>query len=333
MNKILWSLLAIFVLPATAGAQQAPGYSGMVLIAKDTYLTINDLKVPSLKPGQPPVEDKGERLGILKIESLESKKGYTFTSLPVTNWGNETRKPSDLEAVCEIPGRLHEYLLAESGYYLHDYGRLFHLRVVQVGSGWQVTVLKVLRYDALAGYVREKDEAGTTYKGDEIEGLFCLVVAGRTYLVFGERGGKSKNGKKAARIVWGEMDFENYQFRMLGTSELVERSLLGDRDCSDLLIRSEKGGWSVWSVATRDVGDMGPFESVVYRAGLFPAVPKPEEGQSLLQFTREEALPRTYRADGLKIEALALPAESVPGSSWSVGTDDEYLGGIWRPLF
>jgi hypothetical protein len=107
----------------------------------------------------------------------------------------------------------------------------------------------------------------------------------------------------------------------------VAKSVLGERDCSDLHLEAKDGGWAVWSVATRDEGDAGPFHSAVYRAGKFVV----EDGK--VRFVREEAPADVYHLHGLKVEALAAAPKCVSKSAFAIGTDDESYGGIWRPLF
>ena len=37
--------------------------------------------------------------------------------------------------------------------------------------------------------------------------------------------------------------------------------------------------------------------------------------------------------DGLKVKALAGPPDSVSSAFLSFATEDEHLGGVWRPLY
>ena len=191
-------------------------------------------------------------------------------------------------------------------------------------GAWQAESLR-----AFKPYDRELDERGSTWEGDQVEGLACFPGFDKPILVLGERGGRTKSGHKAGRLVWGELDLTEYRFKKLGEEDLVAKSVLGERDCSDLHLEAKDGTWAVWSVATRDIGDVGPFHSVVYRAGAFVL----DREQKAIRFVRENGPADVYHLHGLKVEALATPPKCVPGSAFSIGTDDESFGGIWRALF
>ena len=77
-------------------------------------------------------------------------------------------------------------------------------------------------------------------------------------------------------------------------------------------------------VATQDLGDNGPFRSIVYLAGRI----EPDASEPV------QVLPETNASwvlDGLKVEALGPSA--VERSLLSIATDDENYEGVWRPLF
>ena len=315
MGRFLVGVL-VAALAFHAGALPAgerPGYSGMVRIADNTFLTVNDRKNP-IQPGA--------RLGILTVTPRD---GTFFHPLSVTDWADAEKDPSDLEACCDIPGRPGEYLLAESGHFRKKFGRIFHVRVGRdADGGWQAEALRAFR-----AYDRALDEQGTTWEGDQVEGIACFPAFDRTILVYGERGGLVKGGRKPGRLVWGELDLATYQFRKLGEEDLAAKSVLGERDCSDLLLKPNGDAWQVWSVATKDAGNAGPFHSVVFRAGAFVL----DRDRREFRFVRESQPAAQCHLAGLKVEALAAPAKCVPESGFSVGTDDEGFGGVWRPLF
>jgi hypothetical protein len=294
-------------------AAESPSYSGMVRIADNTFLTVHDRKTPL---------DKGYRLGILTVTEHD---GTFFRPLPVKDWREDEGMPSDLEACCAIPGRSSEYLLAESGSFNRKFGRIFHVQVKRDQEGaWQAAVLRVFRC-----YRRQLDEKGRTHEGEQVEGIACFTDKDKTILVLGERGGQVRGEHRPGRLVWGELDFERAEFKPLGDEPLVAKSVLGDRDCSDLLLVKEKEAWTVLSVATRDGGSAGPFHSAVFRAGTF----QPATETTPARFVREETPVVLYQLHGLKVEALGLAPLCILNSVFSIATDDEAFGGIWRPLF
>jgi hypothetical protein len=311
MNRLCLSLCAaISLFPLAARAVEPPGYSGMARIAENTFLTVNDRKTP---------RDAGERLGVLTIEPT----GARFQPVMVADWGSPQGPPSDLEAAAAIPGRPGECLLAESGRFMGRFGRIFHVRLEKVGEGWRAHPLGVF-----APEPRALTPEGSVYQANEVEGIACFQAGDRLILVLGERGGQARDGRAVARLVWGELDLAAYRFTRMGDRELVGRSVLGDRDLSDLLVREEGGRWVVWSVATVDAGDNGPFRSLVFRAGEF----RLDRRRGRVDYVRGRHRERALEADGVKIEALAEPAQIVAGSLFSIGTDDENYGGVWRPL-
>lgn len=76
-------------------------------------------------------------------------------------------------------------------------------------------------------------------------------------------------------------------------------------------------------------GDNGPFHSVIYQAGYFII----DQKNKTIRFARNAKPKILSDLSGIKVEALAAPAVNVPNSLYSIATDDERYGGIWRPLF
>jgi hypothetical protein len=307
-------VLALLWCTIPAGASDVPGYGGMTKISDNTFLTVNDRKNP-IHPGY--------RLGIIK---LTEKDGIVFTPIEVLDWMHEEKEPSDLEACCAIPGRGSEFLIAESGFYKGSFGRIFHIALSRAGgNAWNARVIKAFKI-----YTRPLDAKKRTFKGDQVEGLACFNALGKTILVYGERGGAVHNGKKLGTLVWGTLDLGTHRFQKIGEAPLVDTSLLDARDCSDIhLVPEKNGSISVLSIATQDAGDNGPFYSVLYRAGRFVIDPKAET----VRFVRG-AEPEIFSVlSGIKVDALAGPAKNAPESKYSIATDDEIYGGIWRPIF
>ena len=101
-------------------------------------------------------------------------------------------------------------------------------------------------------------------------------------------------------------------------------------DNGDLLLaRPADGvGFEVLSVAADDPGDSGPFQSVVYRAAR-------AHGGQLVPATGDRVI---AVLGGMKVEALAAGVQTVRHDNvvvhcpFTVATDDEELGGVWRPI-
>jgi len=309
-------MLALTSLPTKS--EEKKGYSGMVHIEKDIYLAVKDNKNSNI----PKYNQHGPRVTIIRITA---GKDPHHESVEVDDWKDNDGVPSDLEAVCSIPGRPYEFLLAESGFFDNKFGRIFHVQLAQQNQSWRLKVLGVMRI-----YKRALDNRSRTVKANEVEGVSCFRDAeNRLILVYAERGGLIGNSQQVGRILWGEFDLNKYEFKQSGDEALVSSSVLNDRDCSDLFIQVGNESHLVWSVATIDAGDNGPFRSVIFRAGTFIF----DHATNTLQFKREPRPIIHWQLDGLKVEALAAPTPVVPRSGFSIGTDDECYGGIWRPLF
>jgi hypothetical protein len=81
----------------------------------------------------------------------------------------------------------------------------------------------------------------------------------------------------------------------------------------------------LWAVRTTDAGDAGPFSSWIYPVAKWQYVSGKIEDFS------PDYKKVTSEIQGLKVEALAKPI--IPGSRFSVATDDENYGAIWRPIW
>jgi hypothetical protein len=131
--------------------------------------------------------------------------------------------------------------------------------------------------------------------------------------------------------VWGKLDSldtSQPSFTEEGEANLTPApGPLGDRSAADVYLKPASGdAWRVWSVATVDRGDLGPFRSLIYDAGKLVW-----DSQRGLAFVGETIRP-LWALEGIKVEALADAVGAVDNSVLTIGTDDETYGGIWRPL-
>lgn len=271
-------------------------YSGMTRLDPARLLLVSDLKT-----GRP-----GPRAAALTL----GPRGTIVTALEL-DWGEEPL-PNDLEACAALPGREGEALLAESGRWRGRFGRIFRVRVERD------RLVRLAQTDAWAD-----PQLAHTPSHEQIEGVAALVTpAGATWLVLGERGDPDRPG----RLRWGRLDEDRYQDE--GSHDLDLRPWLpGARSCTELLLLPHpEGGWRLLSVAATDPGDLGPFSSTVFEVGRFEA---PQTRPIQFIPCPPQAL---HRLEGLKVEALSLSPEPAGGSTLCVGTDDERLGPVWRPL-
>lgn len=303
LKLLLITFILVYLQPVSASAL---GFSGMVQVDSDSYLIVLDKKV---------YED-GDRVGILKIAKGEPP---SFSPLRIDDWKHSDGQASDLESVCRVPGRDHEYLLAEAGYWEDQYGRIFHIK----SDGNTASVINVYRIPKIVGRKEGVD-------GDNFEGMVCFDKNNNIYVVLGERGGSRnyKNGYLRIGVL-------GYSESSLSWSEYASRALevaapgnwnnaKSKRSISDLYL--DKNG-IIWAVATEDAGNEGPFKSVVYKAAEISG------NESHLPIRAINSKKAYWTIDGFKVEALAGPSSVVPGSFMSIGTEDETYMGAWRPLF
>ena len=288
-------------------------YSDLAIVSDNVFLAVTDRKTPS---------ESGCRVMLL---NLTGSDGVQVQPVSVGDWRDSENEPSDLEACCKIPNRDNEFLLAESGCYHGRYGRIFHVTLnLENPRSPELTVNGVMRI-----YDRPLNAEQGSYSGDNVAGMVCFEAAGNFVLAFGERGGESAHGAKLGTLVWGQLDLEKHRFSRWGESPLVNKSVLQSRDCAALhLTEISDGSFSLLSVATQDPGGNGPFYSVVYRAGKF--VPGKIEGR--IEYQRCAALEVLSTIDGHKVEGLASSVSNAPKSDFSISTDDENLGGVWRAI-
>lgn len=295
------------------------GISSMVRIDKNTYLTVSDRKHSHQK--NVVVANTQPRFGVVSVEKkwVSYHDLYVAYPLMMTNM-----PPNDLEAVCTLPQRKDELLIAESGFVDGLYGRIFHMRLKEKKDKWKGTFLSALRP------FPRRDATYSTPKAEQIEGMACIETPDNQIMVVLALRGASKT---PGMLIWGTLEGLDEGLpvftKLTETKLLDDEHSLGDRDASDLYLeKTGKKQWKVWTIAVHDAGgEFGPFRSVIYTPGSLKW--RSNEG---LQFIR--TVPAVgWTRDGLKVEAMAEPAERITGSVFSIGTEDEVLGGIWQPLF
>ncbi len=284
--------------------------SGMDKIDEGAYLAVYDLKG----------FEEGNRLSVIEVDPASGIKAQPVL---INNWKHEDGAGSDLESVCRLPDRENEFLIAESGKWDGEYGRLFHLKLVNATSSYYAEILGVIE-------LPEFDAKGPDDPaGDEIEGLACFSTLNSELVVlFGERGGSDTYTDGLIR--WALADLSKYELKWttVGKTGVTVNApdiwKTGDlnRDISGLHIDEDQ---NIWAVASEELGDNGPFNSIVYQIGNVQA--------DLIEPVIFSDSLEVYKAiSGFKAEAISGGTESIPGSRFTIGTEDEQLGGSWRVL-
>lgn len=285
-----------FTLHRPAITAGMPGISGLAVVDSSHYLAVLDKKINS----------GGDRLGVIELSSSGAPR---FTSIPIENWPNH-QAANDLEAACALPGRQNEFILAESGTWQGEFGRIFHIKLEQ-------NYAVVLNSYNLPVQL----DANLEQVGDQFEGLACAAISpNRFLLMLAERGDEQHAGSlqtgvldvAAADIQWSAQRIPVLSPQTEGKAR---------RDIADLYLE----GSQLWAVAVTDNGDQGPFNSMVYRVATIDVT----QTQPVMINTKPAAI---WRIDGFKVEALAAPSPLLPNSRMIFGTDDENFAGAIRPL-
>jgi hypothetical protein len=314
----LIAAILLLAIPRGAGAADAPaeakpakasrtipsGIGGMAWLTERRLLVVHDTKVGSAGP----------RIGVLEIP----ESGPPRYREAVTDWKGAGGESNDLEALAAIPGRKGEFFALESGYYKEKYGRLIRLRAKIEGDGPDAGC----HVETISAWKLPADTVS-------LEGLVCLDRGDDKLLILvGERGGEVSAESVSGKLSWTEIKLdEPGQLEFEKSSQLPLRipaegwtKPASVRGCADLYVDSAN---QLWSVATEDPGDAGPFRSAIYQVGSVDVKSKP------ILTPAAKIAPR-WRFDGAKVEAVAGPLAGV--GVLSVATDDENYGALWRPL-
>ena len=284
---------------AAAGAEEI---SGAVRFDNNRIVIVSDTKAHSSKP----------RLQLVVF----SDKKTRCIPIEVSGWEYPAERSSDLEAICPVPDEPGYFYAAESGYNQGRHGRIFRLHIFEDGDG-------EVRAQAEGSFrpfpIPCTDTAYSTPDHLQIEGIAAAAHPTKgDILLLGLRGSSDHPGT----LLWGRHYDGKYLIKDSCTVDL-RHIIPGGRSISDLHIIANNGRYDVFSVATVDFGDRGPYESAICLIGSFD----PDS----LEFTPCE--PRViHKIEGLKVEALEESPPYFPDSDFVIGTDDESFGGIIRPL-
>ena len=292
--------------PTIAIKKSSGGSSGMEQLNDSTYLVVYDVK--NFK--------KGVRLAMVVL----TEKSINVFPIKVDTWGIEGIS-SDLESICAIPGKENEFLIAESGNWKGNLGRIFHIQVDL--STRKATLLGSVKFPLLY-----RNDMDTT--GDQYEAIHCLAYSeNERIVILGERGGSKNNPTGVLR--WGLYNTEQHTLNIEGQGlKGIAIDAPGNwqnkvqkRSITDMYIDANG---IIWASASEDQGDAGPFYSVIYKLGKI----NPMNLQNPV--TPFDSLTIGREIYGFKIEALSGPQKEI-NCTHTFGTEDEIYGGVLRPLF
>ena len=343
------------------------GFSGMARIDANNFLVVHDYKNFS-------GELRGRRLGIVNVSHniLATKFHYRdivnlhhdrqIEGWPRVTPGDSGGVANDLESACALSGHANQFLVAESGSWNHDGGRIFR---VTLDSGLK-TYTVALNPEILPGLfatginpdgVRHTDESSD----ENYEGIACWQQSDGNYLVLlGERGATgpdpSGNDEREFRRTEGALKWARFD---PATNEFVWQAPIEVKVAPGLHKEGVRGCWRdisglhidasrrIWATATYDVAlddetgedpcnndnsrpaDGRPY-AVVYLLGAICEY----KGDRVLSngACAESAIyPRPVvlnsftvnrRIDGYKIEAIAAP-QGNGMSALTIASEDE----------
>ncbi len=288
-------------IPTIKNAQRfgVPSISGLAEIGAYEVLAVHDYKA-GLDPHRVRVSMiDAEAIGTQRVQPLQWMKHR-----------DDSDPPSDLESICRVGGTASQtYLAAESGYYEVSpgdvrYGRVF---LIELRDRRACEVTHVWRWPKSV---------------ENIEGIACQVISEKPLelgVYVAERAGdihycRLSPATSAIEFLRSNPLPDGLRSRLVGFNRLI----------TDLHIDSTG---TVWGVASQDIAPevekansgMGPFRSRIYSLGPFNAE---------LSFVEDPTRERTI--DGFKVEGLSKGI--LDGTNFTIGTDDEELGGVWRPV-
>lgn len=223
------------------------------------------------------------RLGLVMWES-----NGTPSLKPIT-WCNKTNLPIDLEAITSVPNHDLNYLVLE--------------------SKGKVTRIK-LENNNQCKTLAQFDLPNATAKSN-MEALALHCFSQQCVLVWAERG----DDKQAAKLSWAKFDADKNNVAAQKTFEFFSNyPNVNRRSISDIAI-DDKG--LVWVASTSDTGDDGPFQSALYKLGIFSEVNSEIDWQP----TNSVSIVADYGSENIKIEGITFTKDGL-----IMGTDDENKG-------
>jgi hypothetical protein len=267
--------------------------SGLAWVAGDVFVTVHDAK-------------RADYPRVTLVETPTAHGGIRVRHLDVDWPEAEGGIAFDLESVTRIPGT-DLYLLAESGDNGRGPQRLFLVHLTLDGIdlletvSWPVSVFNV-------------------------EATAVVEVEGALYFLYAER----SQGEPVTRLRWAPMQLDPLRF---GDFEEVEVGVPSDegmnRPIVDLAIAADG---TIYAAASYDPDvDTGPYTSGIFRVGRLAVAAGAEASRATVQ--RDTNPQWMALTNGLKIEGLAIREGEGYARTLFYGTDDEYYGGILRPVW
>lgn len=267
--------------------------SGLAWVEGDVFVTVHDVK-------------SADYPRVTLVQTPSAHGGLRVRHLEVAWPEAEGGMSHDLESVARIPGT-DQYILAESGDNDRGSKRLF---LVSISLDDGLELLETVSWPA---------------EVFNVEATAVAELEGHYYFLYAER----SQGAESTLLRWAPMtrsplsfgDFSEVPVR-LPTNAGMNRPVV------DLAVAANG---EIFAAASYDPDvDVGPYNSGIFRVGELVSVSDGSGGAQVVLGADPEWL---ALANGLKIEGLAV--REAPGVSRGLfyATDDEYYGGILRPVW
>ncbi|MFR9780013.1 hypothetical protein ACL02O_28655 [Micromonospora sp. MS34] len=269
---------------ATTGSDETP--QEVFLVCHDTRDNEAERDLPRLAIVRTPVDPNG-----IIVQELD----VDFPSIP-----------NDLESIARLPGR-NEALLVEGNADGDDPDPTIYL------AKWD----EELNVE-IAGSVPWPD---TPEPLVNVEATAVATVGGRNYFVYAERAEGSDTTNVNMTLLTVSEDGEITFGKEWTSVPFTAAEPPGARPASGMDIDAHG---NIYISSAYDPGDLGPFDSAVYRA----ATVRPG-GAIGARLRPVEPPQQLARSSGLKVEGVGLVAGALP---IFIGDDDEDYGGLLRQL-
>jgi hypothetical protein len=281
-----------------------PGMSGLVRYRDGLYLVVHDTKRG----------DAGPRVSAVAFLP-ESPAG--LRPLPL-DWGPADGPPSDLEAICAVPGQSGEFLVAESGHRDGRTGRIIRVRV----TGDSLGAIEAEIVDTLDLPPDTHNLEGITFVPRR-QGPPTLLTCERDERVVND-GQDEAGAERYALLRWSDVDFERRRLEPVRHTRVRARVWPEGRKlrtCSALHLDGAGTGATLWIAATVEPRKNEAHDSIVYRVALdeLTGTNAPIPTMELVR-----------RFPGSKVEGLAAPP--TPAAGLAIATDEDASGGEVRLL-
>ena len=248
-----------------------------------------------------PKENDRPRISILTLTG--TPEGVTWQPLDL-DWSDLAQgPPDDLESAAAIPGT-NSSLVVESGDDGSDFRRIFHIEVAA---------------DANAARLVEAVEWPVDLFN--VEGTAVAAVDDGYLFVYAERA----QGEATTMIRWAPMELSPLSFGTFEEAAFTSPAVLGDDDRPVSAMEIATDGSLYVASAHDEDDDDGPFSSTIWLAGQVAS-----GADVAIEVADAPRLIATL--DAFKAESLAMVTAADGSQQLYVGTDDENLGGVLRPV-